>query len=72
MLSPGFLFFYLVTLLQSDLTRMVGHLGATLGMLTVEGLIEVADDAPLIHSREAMVDELVRTFTARLAGPGNG
>ena len=43
---------------------------SVLGMLTVEGLVEVADDAPLIHSREAMVDELVRTFTARLAGPG--
>jgi len=39
---------------------------SVLGMLTVEGLVEVADEAPLIHSREAMVDELVRTFTARL------
>ena len=43
---------------------------SVLGMLTVEGLVAVADDAPLIHSRDAMVDELVRTFTARLAGPG--
>jgi len=40
---------------------------SVLGMLTVEGLVEVADTSPLIHSREAMVDELVRTFTARLA-----
>jgi AcrR family transcriptional regulator len=40
---------------------------SVLGMLTVEGLVDVADEAPLIHSREAMVDELVRTFTARLA-----
>ncbi|TNF28730.1 MAG: TetR/AcrR family transcriptional regulator [Deltaproteobacteria bacterium] len=40
---------------------------SVIGMLTVEGLVEVADDAPLIHSREAMVDELVRTFRARLA-----
>lgn len=39
---------------------------SVLGMLTVEGLVEVADEAPLIHSREAMVDELVHTFTARL------
>lgn len=39
---------------------------SVLGMLTVEGLVEVADEAPLIHSRDAMVDELVRTFTARL------
>jgi AcrR family transcriptional regulator len=39
---------------------------SVLGMLTVEGLVEVADDGPLIHSREAMVDELVSTFTARL------
>lgn len=41
---------------------------SVLGMLTVEGLVEVTDEAPLIHSREAMVDELVRTFTARLQG----
>lgn len=40
---------------------------SVLGMLTVEGLVEVADDTPLIHTREAMVDELVHTFTARLA-----
>jgi len=43
---------------------------SVLGMLTMEGLVEAADDAPLIHSREAMVEELVRTFTARLAQPG--
>ena len=43
---------------------------SVLGMLIVEGLVEVTDEAPLIHSRGAMVDELVRTFTARLAGPG--
>ena len=40
---------------------------SVLGMLTIEGLVEIADDAPLIHSRNAMVDELVRTFTGRLA-----
>jgi len=39
-------------------------------MLTVEGLVDVTDSAPLIHSQDAMVDELVRTFTARLAEPG--
>ncbi len=42
---------------------------AILGMLTLEGLVETADEAPLIHSHEAMVEELVRTFTARLAAP---
>ena len=42
---------------------------AVLGTLTVEGLVETADEAPLIHSHEALVDELVRTFSARLAGP---
>jgi AcrR family transcriptional regulator len=41
---------------------------SVLGMLAVEGLVDVADDAPLIHTRAAMVDELVRTFTARLGG----
>jgi AcrR family transcriptional regulator len=40
---------------------------AVIGMLTVEGLVAVADDAPLIHPRDAMVDDLVRTFRARLA-----
>jgi AcrR family transcriptional regulator len=40
---------------------------SVLGMLTVEGLVETVDEAPLIHLRDAMVDELVRTFTARLA-----
>lgn len=40
---------------------------AVIGMLTVEGVVEVADTAPLIHSRKAMVDDLVRVFTARLA-----
>lgn len=42
---------------------------SVLGMLIVEGLVEVADAAPLIHSREAMVEDLVRTFTARLVEP---
>jgi AcrR family transcriptional regulator len=40
---------------------------SVLGMLTVEGLVETADEAPLIHGRKAMVDDLVRTFTARLS-----
>jgi len=39
---------------------------SVLGMLTVEGLVETVDEAPLIHMRDAMVEELVRTFTARL------
>ncbi len=42
---------------------------SVIGMLTVEGVVEVADTAPLIHRHEAMVDELVRVFTARLATP---
>ncbi len=41
---------------------------SVIGMLTVEGVVEVADDAPLIHTREAMVEELVVTFQARLGG----
>jgi AcrR family transcriptional regulator len=44
----------------------LAHL-AVIGMLTVEGLVEVADRAPLIHTTKAMVDDLVRTFRARLA-----
>jgi len=43
----------------------VAH-GAVLGMLTMEGLVEAADDTPLIHGRAAMVDELVAAFAARL------
>lgn len=39
---------------------------SVLGLLTLEGLVAVADKAPLIHTREGMIDELVRTFTARL------
>ena len=42
---------------------------SVLGMLTVEGLVETADEAPLIHSHDVMVEELVRTFSARLAKP---
>ena len=42
---------------------------SVLGMLTVEGLVEVTDEAALIHSRDTMVDELVRIFTARLVEP---
>ncbi len=42
---------------------------SVIGMLTVEGLVEVADTAPLIHSHGAMIDELVRTFTAGLTHP---
>jgi AcrR family transcriptional regulator len=42
---------------------------SVLGMLTVEGLVETADEAPLIHPHGAMVEELVRTFTARLVTP---
>jgi AcrR family transcriptional regulator len=39
---------------------------AVLGVLVIEGVVEVADSAPLIHSQRDMVDELVRTFRARL------
>lgn len=39
---------------------------SVIGMLTVEGLVDVTDEAPLIHSHEAMVDELVCSFQARL------
>jgi AcrR family transcriptional regulator len=42
---------------------------SVLGMLTVEGVVAAADRAPLIHSREALVDELVLSFTARLGRP---
>lgn len=47
----------------------LAHL-AVIGMLTVEGLVELADTAPLIHSNKAMVDDLVRTFQARLSSGG--
>lgn len=40
---------------------------SVVGVLTMEGLIEAANDAPLIHPHEAMVDELVAAFRARLA-----
>lgn len=43
---------------------------AVLGVLTVEGLVDVADDAPLVHAHEAMIDELVATFRARLEVAG--
>jgi len=39
---------------------------SVVGMLTVEGLVEVADDAPLIHTHNAMVEELVMLYRARL------
>jgi AcrR family transcriptional regulator len=40
---------------------------SVLGMLMVEGLVDAADDVPLIHTRDKMVDELVRTFRTRVA-----
>ncbi len=43
----------------------VAHV-SVLGVLTVEGLVESAGDAPLIHAHAAMIDELVRSFRARL------
>jgi AcrR family transcriptional regulator len=43
----------------------VAHM-AVIGVLIMEGLIEVMDTAPLIHSSDAMIEELVCTFTARL------
>jgi len=42
---------------------------AVIGMLTIEGVVDAADDEPLIHPRDALVDDLVRSFTARLALP---
>jgi AcrR family transcriptional regulator len=39
---------------------------AVIGFLVIQGLVEVADSAPLIHAQADMVDELVRTFRARL------
>lgn len=45
----------------------VAHM-AVLGMLTMEGIAELAGD-PLLHAHGAMVDELVQTFRARLAAP---
>ena len=43
---------------------------SVLGVLTIEGLVEASGDAPLIHGRGAMVDELVRTYRARLSANG--
>jgi hypothetical protein len=45
---------------------------AVLGMLTIEGVVEATDPAPLIHSRQSLVDELVATFTARLTQRDEG
>lgn len=46
----------------------VAH-NAVLGIVTMQGLIEAAQDAPLMHPPQAMVDELVDTFRARLGRP---
>lgn len=43
---------------------------SVLGMLTIEGIVEASGDSPLIHGRQAMVDELVRTYRARLSANG--
>ena len=40
---------------------------SVMGLLMVEGMIEVADSAPLIHGHEAMVDKVVNSFCGRLA-----
>lgn len=40
---------------------------AIIGLLTMEGMIASMDRAPLIHPHAAMVDDLVQSFTARLA-----
>lgn len=40
---------------------------AVMGLLMVEGMIEVADSSPLIHGHAAMVDDLVACFCGRLA-----
>jgi len=42
---------------------------AVIGVLVIQGLVEIADSAPLIHAQTDMVDELVRTFRARLGPP---
>jgi len=39
---------------------------SVIGVLVLEGLVEVADEAPLIHAHDALIDELVETFVARL------
>lgn len=45
----------------------VAHM-SVLGILTIEGLVDSAGDAPIVHGHEAMVDELVGSYRARLAG----
>ncbi|MGD8863698.1 MAG: helix-turn-helix domain-containing protein [Myxococcales bacterium] len=45
----------------------VAH-ASVLGVLTVEGLVEVAED-PLLYSNAQMVDDIVSAFRARLLAP---
>jgi AcrR family transcriptional regulator len=44
----------------------VAHV-SVLGVLTIEGLVESAGDVPIIHKHDAMVEDLVCSFRARLA-----
>jgi AcrR family transcriptional regulator len=46
----------------------LAHL-SVIGVLTIEGLIESADDAPLMHRSDAMIDDLVRVHRLGLAMP---
>lgn len=39
---------------------------SVLGVLTMLGLVDAGDDAPLIHSNEDLIDHLVETHTAAL------
>ena len=39
---------------------------AIIGVFTFEGLVAAGDEAPLIHAHEDLIDDLVRTHTARL------
>jgi len=51
--------------LQPRRTAFVAH-AATLGVLTMEALVDVGDDAPLIHAHGDLIDDLVRTHTTPL------
>lgn len=39
---------------------------SVLGIVTIEGLVKAAKDTPLMHTEQAMVNELVLSFRARL------
>lgn len=39
---------------------------AVLGVLTLEGVVDVGDESPLIHAHDDLIDDLVNTHTAQL------